>query len=451
MHKHEQTNKDEQHLSDEAQVQMYKKFAKGVPLSYDILDIHNIPDAAKSGHFIEFRYGGFGSALSAHPTAKNQFYALTDRGPNTTYNVNHDHGKIFLDPTYTPRIGLFELQINGTIAKIKEILLKNPQGQVISGLPNLHFGASKEIAYDQQGCILAQGNDEFGLDSEGLVALKDGSFWVSDEYGPHIVHFDANGVEIDRINAYPQDTRRKSGYLLPAEYANRRQNRGMEGLSITPDQKKLVGIMQSSMSNPDASVASSDLVRIILIDLQTKAISQYLYQQEADSEQHSNTAITALNSTSFLVAERDDDFYKDNPKAFKRVYKINLNAATDLEQVQPSSAMQQDVNLGLMINGQTVEQYVLTAGWDGLAAHGILPVSKTLVVDLVERLHYPHDKVEGLWVIDEQHLAVINDDDYGFSETDGVLEQKYLDVEKTMIDGNTLYILDDLDLMPIAE
>lgn len=451
MHKHEQTNKDEQHLSDEAQVQMYKKFAKGVPLSYDILDIHNIPDAAKSGHFIEFRYGGFGSALSAHPTAKNQFYALTDRGPNTTYNVNHDHGKIFLDPTYTPRIGLFELQANGTIAKIKEILLKNPQGQVISGLPNLHFGASKEIAYDQQGCILAQGNDEFGLDSEGLVALKDGSFWVSDEYGPHIVHFDANGVEIDRINAYPQDTRRKSGYLLPAEYANRRQNRGMEGLSITPDQKKLVGIMQSSMSNPDASVASSDLVRIILIDLQTKAISQYLYQQEADSKQHSNTAITALNSTSFLVAERDDDFYKDNPKAFKRVYKINLNAATDLEQVQPSSAMQQDVNLGLMIDGQTVEQYVLTAGWDGLAAHGILPVSKTLVVDLVERLHYPHDKVEGLWVIDEQHLAVINDDDYGFSETDGVLEQKYLDVEKTMIDGNTLYILDDLDLMPIAE
>ena len=109
MHKDEQISKDEQHLSDDAQVQMYKKFATGVSLSYDILDIHNIPDAAKSGHFIEFRYGGFGSALSAHPTAKNQFYALTDRGPNTTYNVNHDHGKIFLDPTYTPRIGLFEL------------------------------------------------------------------------------------------------------------------------------------------------------------------------------------------------------------------------------------------------------------------------------------------------------------------------------------------------------
>lgn len=65
----------------------------------------------------------------------------------------------------------------------------------------------------------------------------------------------------------------------------------------------------------------------------------------------------------------------------------------------------------------------------------------------VERLHYPHDKVEGLWVVDEQHLAVLNDDDYGFSETDGVMEQKYINVEKTKIDTNTLYIIDGLDFL----
>ena len=430
---------------------LYQLFAQGVALDYDVLDIHTIPDGAKPGHFIEFRCGGFGSELSAHPTEKNQFYALTDRGPNSTYDVNHDNGKIYLDPSYTPRIGLFKLETNGTITKIKEILLKNAQGQNVTGLPNQHFGAIHETAYDQQGNKLAQGTDESGLDSEGLVALKDGTFWVSDEYGPHIVHFDADGVEIDRINAYVQDTRRRSGYLLPAEYANRRPNRGMEGLTITPDQKKLVGIMQSSMSHPDASVANSNLVRIVMIDLESQAISQYLYQQEQGSTTHSNTAITALNSNSFLVAERDDDFYKDNPKAFKRVYKISLNTATDLEQVQPSARLQQHPQLGLTIDGQTLEQYVVTAGWQGLAAHGILPVSRTLVVDLVERLKYPHDKVEGLWVIDEQHLAVINDDDYAVAETNNVLEQKYLDANKTMIDGNILYILDDLDLTAIPE
>lgn len=423
---------------------MYQKFSQGVQLPFDILDIHNIPDGAKQGHFIEIRCGGFGSEISAHPTEKKQFYALTDRGPNTTYNVNGDLGKIFLDPSYTPKIGLFELQENGTIKKIKEILLKDPTGRNITGLPNKHFGATKEIAYDQYGKVLEHGTDEYGLDSEGLVALKDGTFWVSDEYGPHIVHFNADGIEIDRINAYEDDERRKSGYLLPLEFANRRQNRGMEGLTITPDQKVLIGIMQSTMSNPDSSVTPSDLVRIVMINLENKAISQYLYKQEGKA--YSNTAIIALSAYEFLVAERDDDFYKDNPQAFKRVYKIDIRNATDLETVQENTQFKQDQHLGLLLEGRTLEQYVLSNSWDGLAQHDIHPVQKTLVVDLVERLKYPHDKVEGLWIIDEQHLAILNDDDYGFSETDGILEQKYLDKAKNIIDANTLYILDQLDL-----
>ena len=422
---------------------MYQKFKQGVQLPYDVLDIHNIPDGAKAGNFIEIRCGGFGSEISPHPTEKNQFYALTDRGPNTTYDVNGDKGKIFLDPSYTPKIGLFQLHENGTIEKLKEILLKDPTGQNITGLPNQHFGATKEIAYDQYGKVLEHGTDEYGLDSEGLVALKDGTFWVSDEYGPHIVHFDADGIEIDRINAYEADERRKSGYLLPLEFANRRQNRGMEGLSITPDQKTLVGIMQSTMSNPDSSASKSDLVRIVMINLENKAISQYLYRQENIG--HSNTAIMALNQHEFLVAERDDGFYKDNPQAFKRVYKIDRSAATDIERIENTEKFQQDEHLGLLIDGQTIEQYVLSSGWEGLAQQGIHPVTKTLVVDLVERLHYPHDKVEGLWVVDEQHLAILNDDDYGFSETDGVMEQKYINAEKTKIDSNTLYIIDGLN------
>ena len=423
---------------------MYQKFKNGVQLPYDILDIHNIPDGAKEGHFIEIRCGGFGSEISAHPTENNQFYALTDRGPNTTYDVNGDKGKIFLDPSYTPKIGLFLLHENGSIEKLKEILLKDPKGHNITGLPNQHFGATKEIAYDQYGKVLEHGTDEFGLDSEGLVALNDGTFWVSDEYGPHIVHFDAEGIEIDRINAYEQDARRKSGYLLPLEFANRRQNRGMEGLTVTPDQKVLVGIMQSTMSNPDPSASKSDLVRIVTINLETKVVEQYIYKQENIG--NSNTAIIATSQKEFLVAERDDDFYKDNPQAFKRVYKINFSEATDLEEIRNNAIFQQDEKMGLLVNGQTIEQYVLSAGWQRLADLGIHPVSKGLVVDLVERLHYPHDKVEGLWLIDNQHLAVLNDDDYGFSETDGVMEQKYINSEKTKIDANTLYIIDGLDL-----
>lgn len=429
----------------------FNDFAQGVALPFELLETDPIPDGAKVGHFIEIRCGGFGSEISAHPSIQNQFYALTDRGPNTTYNVNGDNGKIFLEPSYTPKIGLFELSGDGKIYKLKEILLKNPAGSAITGLPNREFGASKETAYDRDGNVLVKGTDEYGLDAEGLVALKDGTFWVSDEYGPHIVHFDAEGIEIDRINAYAEDTRRVSGYLLPAEYANRRQNRGMEGLTITPDQKTLLGIMQSCMSNPDAAAHESNLTRIVSINLETKAIAQYLYRQEQGVDLHSNTAFVTLSQHSFLVAERDDTFYKDNPNAFKRVYKIDLSQATDLESVLENGVFTQDPALGLMIQGQTVEQYVIAHGWNDLKDLGIRAVDKHLVVDLVDRLQYPHDKVEGLWVIDESHLAVINDDDYGFSESNGVLEQKYLDQAQTVIDTNMLYIIDNLDLSPVSE
>ena len=59
---------------------------------------------------------------------------------------------------------------------------------------------------------------------------------------------------------------------------------------------------------------------------------------------------------------------------------------------------------------------------------------------MVAAVDYPHDKMEGLWVIDETRLGVINDDDFATWSTGGELEQKMLD--SSTIDGNRLYIVD---------
>ncbi|HBH34440.1 MAG TPA: phytase esterase-like protein, partial [Psychrobacter sp.] len=61
-----------------------------------------------SGNNIEIRNGGYGSDAAAHPTNPMQFYALTDRGPNTDFTGSLGKGKMFPVPNYTPRIGLFE-------------------------------------------------------------------------------------------------------------------------------------------------------------------------------------------------------------------------------------------------------------------------------------------------------------------------------------------------------
>ncbi|MFO7595613.1 MAG: esterase-like activity of phytase family protein, partial [Desulfocurvibacter africanus] len=335
----------------------------------------------------------------------------------------------------------------------KTILLRRPDGTRITGLPNSSgLGGTGETPYLAEGgpvlvncskpynadASSSENNplrlDDYGLDGEGLVALSDGTFWVSDEYGPHMVHFDAQGKEIGRITPFAGDKR--ASIKLPAEFAKRRANRGMEGLAVTPDEKTLVGIMQSTMQNPDKSVQKQDVTRIVTVNLTNGKISQYLYKQ--DKPEYSNSEIVALSAKEFLVIERDGAFLGKKPNAQKNVYRIDLSTGTDLEKVKAKGTTQ-DEKLGLLIDGKTVEQTVLQGGWQVLADKGIKPVSKTKVVDMVEAVNYPHDKMEGLWVIDGTTLGVLNDDDFGLWATDGKLHQKYLD--DTTIDGNTLYII----------
>lgn len=428
----------------------------GSPLPYTVMR-SDIDNGALPGSFMEIRNGGFGSDMVAHPSDSTRFYALTDRGPNATFTGEQGKGKKFPTPDYAPRIGLFELQDNGDVKKIKEILLKRPDGTLITGLPNSSaLGGTGETPYDADGNIIVEDMnlpfdettnpiklDDYGLDGEGLVALSDGTFWISDEYGPHIVHFNAEGIEIGRINAFANDSR--NTHTLPDEFANRRANRGMEGLTVTPDETTLVGIMQSTMYNPSSAVKVNDIVRIVTINLTNGNVGQYLYKQE--KTQNSQSGIVALSNTEFVVIERDGKFYNEDTSTMKHLYKIDISNATNIEKITANSDLTQDDSLGLLIDGKTLEEITLEAdGWTTIANAGIETISKTLLVDLVAETGYPHDKLEGMWLINDNTIGVINDDDFATWASSGVLEQKYLDAGQTVIDGNRLYIIENLNL-----
>ena len=389
---------------------------EGVALPYEVLE--SLPD-------VEIRNGGYGSAACAHPLNKGEFYALTDRGPN----VDAVGGKYFPVPNYIPRIGHFRLNEDGTVVRLKEILLKDPFGNHISGRPNpANLGSTGEVPLDLDDNILEL--DPYGLDSEGLVAMKDGSFWVSDEYGPHIVHYNAEGVQIERISPLNIQT---GGRKIPAVFQRRWANRGMEGLAITPDETTLVGIMQSRLYNPsNAEAINTTLTRIVTLDLRTGETKQFLYRQELAN--NSNSEITALSATEYLVIERDGRFSADGVPVMKHIYKINLEGATDVS----GNFNSMD---GMLVNGRTLEANT----WDELDAAGIVPVQKSLAVDLVEALgDYPHDKLEGIWLIDENTLGAINDDDFSvWSDPVNKIKQKTLSPNNPgpNIDGNRLYIL----------
>ncbi|WP_027378239.1 esterase-like activity of phytase family protein [Chryseobacterium daeguense] len=366
--------------------------------------------------------GGFGSGATAHPTRKGEFYAITDRGPNVAFS----NGIKILVPNFTPTIMHFKINADGNIEVIKYIKLKNPSGQLITGLPNpVGMGSTGETAYAADGSVL--GTDNYGLDSESIVAAADGTFWVSDEYGPHIVHYSAEGVEMERISPIGVNTGTRK---LPAVFAKRRPNRGMEGMCMTPDGKTLVGTMQSTMYVPSKVLATNTtLTRIVTFDLATGQTKQYLYKQDGGASD-SVCDITPISNTEFLVIERDGNF--GSAGGIKKVYRINLSGASDVSGTDLTAVD------GMKINGKTLEQ----STWDEINAAGLKPVTKTLAVDLVSKIGYEHDKFEGIVYLGNNKLAIFNDDDFGVTD-DGNGNPKTKILPKTgKQDKGTMYIVD---------
>jgi len=142
--------------------------------------------------------GGYGSAVAVDPRDASIVYVMTDRGPNVATAVANQ--LFFPIPTFTPQIAKFRLA-GGQLQKLSSIELKNTGGIRLSGIPNPSGqGGTGETAVGPNATPIALDPD--GIDSEGLAIASDGSFWVSDEYGPHIVHFDATGRTIERINPF---------------------------------------------------------------------------------------------------------------------------------------------------------------------------------------------------------------------------------------------------------
>jgi hypothetical protein len=121
------------------------------------------------------------------------------------------------------------------------------------GLPYTGFDAANTnapvVPQSPAGSI---GGGRRSLDAEGLVLTADGGYWVSDEYGPAIFRFNSEARLMETIlppaallptqGSFPGRLN-FTGNSAPT--SGRRNNRGLEGLSLTPDGKRLVAFLQS--------------------------------------------------------------------------------------------------------------------------------------------------------------------------------------------------------------
>jgi len=122
--------------------------------------------------------------------------------------------------------------------------------------------------------------------------------------------------------------------------SGRQSNRGMEGLAITPDGKKLYGLMQSPLIQDGALSASNArrgiYNRLLERDLATGATRELVYPMESNRADGTTTLgtneILAVNDVQFLVIERDGDAGAN--ARVKKICLIDISLATDAKDVQ---------------------------------------------------------------------------------------------------------------------
>jgi 2',3'-cyclic-nucleotide 2'-phosphodiesterase (5'-nucleotidase family) len=402
----------------------FKDFSRGQPnlTNYEIRDRGPITNGGAAlvtatGDTIEL--GGF-SGLYYDGVADNgnlKFLAVPDRGPNGDVT---DGNRPFLLPDYQARIVSLEVNESmGDVLITKELFLTREDGTPITGLPNIP--GIDERAVDAAGEFVdldfLEGFDAFGTDYdplgadlEGIVRAPDDTYWMVDEYRPAIYHFDTDGVLIDRFvpagtvdqaNAANPGANFAPGTFgtetLPAEYFNRRANRGFEGMALDTDAGILYAFIQTPLNNPDRETGdNSSVIRMLGIDPATgEPVAEYVYLlQKPDIGGNVDKIGDAVyaGDGQFFVMERDSSL---EPTAQKFVFEVDLKGATNV--------------LGMDFGGETLEQQTA----DDLATMGITPVNKVKVTNLPSIGYLPSDKPEGLALLPDGRLAVLNDNDFG--------------------------------------
>ena len=266
--------------------------------------------------------------------------------------------------------------------------------------------ATTETAHGSDGKPLAA--DPNGLDTEGIVRLADGSFWLADEYAPSLVHVAADGPIIKRLvpvglEADLAGATYEIRGALPAILAKRHINRGFEGVALSPDERYLYALMQSPLANPDeGTFIRAKVSRILKIDLAAgKTIGTFLYQLDGyDSFANDRAAVrqSEVRLSDVVAIGPDRLIVLERISKTAKLYAVELACGSNIHGSRWDDANTQP----------TVEQ--LTPA--GLVEHGLVPVAKTLWLDSKDWPALPK-RLEGIAVSGPGTLVFVNDNDFG--------------------------------------
>ncbi|KAG6360289.1 hypothetical protein INS49_011346 [Diaporthe citri] len=338
--------------------------------------------------------GGIGSAIALDQSSwkktddglgyEGLLWTSPDRGWNTQGTLN------FINRVHKFHITLVP-QPNATIDSpaspnlnfdyVDTILLSGPDGQPTTGLDADGSGGLEYDGFPQLPAATYTG-DGFGaditngttterisVDSEGLVINDDGTFWVSDEYGPYVWLFDSNGTIISAIRPPEAIIPKRNGSdsfsadsppayeddgsgddVIPADNpTGRNNNHGFEGLSASADGRTLYLLLQAA-ANQEGGLSSQTerYTRFLTYDVSDRLAPAYTsehvvplplyndYTAKASKNPKvaSQSEVHALPNGQFLVLARDSGFghgQDESLSVYRHIDVFDVANATDIK------------------------------------------------------------------------------------------------------------------------
>ncbi|MDP0491132.1 MAG: esterase-like activity of phytase family protein [Verrucomicrobiota bacterium JB023] len=326
-------------------------------LSGDTLDVFGETMGAASGLFItDWAYNAVSGEYSG------VFQVLPDRGFNANGIFSNYGARVHeVDFTFTPYYGagpVGQTQIVPTYNDVSTKLTYQDGGvtKFTTGLDNTGvgtlFGQSVGTAMAANGPGGAT-EELMALDAEAIHLFSDGSGYISDEYGTYIVRFNAS-MEMTGITQLPEASRPYQGGALNftsvgAPDTGRRNNQGLEGMSVSPDETRLIAVMQSALIQDNgAGNAGRKMTRIYVFDIvganreNPVLIEEYALElptldTDGDGSGIDRTAasseIVAIDNFRFLMLPRDSSGLgtgSDNPSVVKSIDLVDYSNATNL-------------------------------------------------------------------------------------------------------------------------
>lgn len=176
------------------------------------------------------------------------------------------------------------------------------------------------------------------FDPESMQVGKDGTFWFGDEFGPYLLHTDAQGRLLESPIPTP-GVKSPSNPTLAGEKPNLADSKGYEGMAISPDRRTLYPMLEGAVEQ-DTNAGRPEARRIYQVSAKQGRFTGRRWTYRMEDKGHAVGDFIAVNSTQFLVIERDNT--QGAEASFKRIY------AVDLKDTDPQGYLRKRLVVDLM-------------------------------------------------------------------------------------------------------